>query len=196
MKPRKKLLLFISPLILVLSFAATAQASTIALTPSSPGVIGGVCVGNEPACVYTAFGLLDNGSLVLYYKGDLGNADQGSFEAYYDTLFTSTPTDPSNATITWVGTAPNFITCPACYLVIKDGIGHTPPYYFYNLSTWNGMDTIELTGFWPNGGAISHVSIWGVAESQLQLVPEPASLILLGMGLVLVAGRLRRRLVA
>lgn len=190
----RRLLLFISSLVLVLSFASTTQASTITLTPSSPGMMGGTCVGNEPACVYAAFLLVNNGSLVLYYKSNVGGVDEGSFADDYDTLFANSTTDPSDATISWLGLGT--ITCPACYLVIKDGSGHTPDYYFYDLSTWNGIDTLALEGFWPNGGAISHVSIWGAETSALQPVPEPGTLLLLGTGLLLVARRMRRHPVA
>jgi hypothetical protein len=44
---------------------------------------------------------------------------------------------------------------------------------------WDGMEILELTGFWPNQGAISHVSLYGNRQS----VPEPATMLLLGTGI-------------
>ncbi|MBA3590458.1 PEP-CTERM sorting domain-containing protein [Methylibium sp.] len=47
-----------------------------------------------------------------------------------------------------------------------------------------------MTGFWPNGGAISHVSIWGREADST--VPEPGTLALVGLALGAV-GVLRRK---
>jgi hypothetical protein len=53
---------------------------------------------------------------------------------------------------------------------------------------WNGTDDLEINDFWPAGGAISHLSLYGTRTS----VPEPATLSLLAVGM-LGAGVLRRR---
>lgn len=192
-----KRLLLVTPLATVLSFATTSQAATITLTPGTAGVVGHDCAGlDEDACIYTALGVPDDGSTLLY-KDNVDSGEEGPFLAFYETVFANTETDPSDATIFWVG--PIAIGCPACYLVIKDGGGAPPAgeyeYYFYNLSAWNGTDTIELRSFWPTTGAISHVSIRGFRDGPLQpeLIPEPGGLILLGTGLVIVARRIRRR---
>jgi hypothetical protein len=94
------------------------------------------------------------------------------------TTFSNTATDPANALIDYIS-GPS-ITCPECYLAIKDG-NQTPSYYFFDLASWNGTDDIELQGFWPNQGAISHVSIWGKPSTS---VPEPGIVLLLGIGLL------------
>lgn len=58
---------------------------------------------------------------------------------------------------------------------------------------WNGTDDLLLRGFWPNQGAISHVSLYGTEGSSDNITPEPALLGLFGTALALVGARLRRR---
>jgi hypothetical protein len=178
------------------SMALSAQAAVINLDPTSPGIIGGDTLtpptgaaNCEPGCVYDAFGLANDGSLELLYKADVGSGDSGDFADSYNTVFSNTANDPSDATISYILGQPA-IVCPSCYLAIKDG-NATPSYYFYDLSGWDGVSDIVLTGFWPNGGAISHVSIWGLEQPQFD-VAEPATLGLLGLSL-LGFGLARRR---
>jgi hypothetical protein len=166
--------------------ASTASA-TIILTPSTSGVIGGYGYGPsncEPNCVYNTF---ETSNLSLLYKADVGGADSGSYAAFYDTQFLNSDTDPSGALISFLGGSS--ITCPSCYLAIKDG-NSSPGYYFFNLAAWDGQEDISLANFWPQRGAISHVSIWGTSTPTS--VPEPATMGLLGLGL-LALGLGRRR---
>ena len=123
----------------------------------------------------------------LLYKGETDDADSGLFAASYDTVFSNTPGDPSDALISFVGGSA--IACPACYLAIKDG-DQQPSYYFYDLAAWDGTESLLLEDFWPQQGAISHVSIWGAGARQD--VAEPATVALVGLAL-LAAGAMRRR---
>lgn len=81
----------------------------------------------------------------------------------------------------------NFSVSGSIYMVVKDG-NQIPMWYIFNLTGWNGVDDLELTGFWPNNGNISHIGLFGNARQ----VPEPGTLLLLGLGLVGLAG-LRRK---
>lgn len=165
------------------------QAQALLLTPSTSGVIAGAAYGPtncEPGCVEKVF---DAEKLTLLYKAEAGTTvyEEGLFAPFYKTEFLNSPTDPSGAQIT--NSLVAWITCVECYLAIKDG-NQSPGYYFYDLSGWNGKETITLADFWPKQGAISHVSIWGDRQS----VPEPGTLSLLGAGLLVAAFGTRRKL--
>lgn len=171
-----------------LSLALSAPAQAILLGPgdmvTNPAITGpSNC---EPDCIPAA----GSGAFELLYKQDVGaGSDSGSFAASYETTFANTPGDPADAYIRYVsGPA---ITCGVCWLAVKDG-NHEPIYYFFDLGAagWNGTDTIELLGFWPAGGAISHVAIWGRPDTN---VPEPGTLGLLGLGLAGLGFAARRR---
>lgn len=187
-----------APFVVVLAGAMAGPAqATIVLNPSSPGMIGANlgAANCEPGCIYTTFGLTNapgsEDDLVLYYKADVGGSDSGTFAASYLTTFANTATDPEDALIQYISGAS--IDCPECYLAIKDG-NQNPSYYFYDLAAWDGTETISLQDFWPQQGAISHISIWGREDGGggQQEIPEPATLALVGLGL-LAAGSLRRR---
>tara|TARA_Y100001001_G_scaffold156853_1_gene174178 strand:- start:1397 stop:1870 length:474 start_codon:yes stop_codon:yes gene_type:complete len=126
-------------------------------------------------------GIFGTSDLTLLYKSDYDNgAESGTFANFYSTNFSG---DPNNAYVTWDG--PDYILCPECYLVVKDG---KEPQYLFGLASWGGMDNLDLEGFYPNKGAISHVAIFG--KSVPVDVPEPGTLALFGLGLAgLIASR-------
>jgi len=135
------------------------------------------------------------GNLDELYKADVGNPDapatieSGSFAGNYTTTFSNDALDPADADIAYDG--PSAIGCSdsdPCYLVVKDG-NQDPIWYIFDISDWNGTDTIEMRGFWPLRGAISHVAIYGGGTTDM---PEPGTLGLLGLGLFGM-GLLRRR---
>ena len=130
-------------------------------------------------------------SLVELYKSDVSGSagigfDSLAFASSYDTLFSNSATDPQDALISYISGAT--ISCPECFLLLKGGAGE-PNWYLFDISFWNGTETLDLQGFWPQQGSISHVAIYGETSN----VPEPGTLALLGLGLL--GMNLRRRLI-
>jgi hypothetical protein len=173
--------------LLTMFLAGPAEADIIELTPSDT-----TCTTDNNSNL-NGTGVLDvvddcfgaTGPLSLLYKAEVGGTDSGTFSGAYDTTFTNTSTDPQDATILYLGGT--YMDCSACYLVVKDG-NQQPAQYFFDLSSWNGTDTIQLTGFWPYQGAISNIAIWGRATA----VPEPGTLLLFATALGLISLKPRR----
>jgi hypothetical protein len=178
-------------LVLVASLGLAAAASALPITPTSGDLNTTRWEGdqNSTPAILTAISPII-GSATELYKSNVGGPEEGPLAGSYDTTFTDTPSDPSGASILYVGGP---IVSPTAFLLVKDG-NQSPAWYLFNLTAlgWNGTDTLDLSGFWPNQGAISHVSLFGTRTS----VPdEGATLGLLGIGLVGIA-LLRRRLAA
>jgi len=174
---------------LALGLTAQSARADILLSPS-------VAACGSPECL-AAWGLeLDQptiegiiagyiGTAIELYKQDHDGAETGAAAGWYTTTFFDTPEDPSGASIVWDG--PGYITPPA-YLLVKDG-NQNPAWYLFNISNWNGQETIVLENFWPGPGAISHVSIYGGTA-----VPDGGMTLMLLGGVLVGLETLRRRL--
>ena len=192
----------VSVLILCGLLAFAPQANALLINPT-------ICAEDDPDCMWsgpetgqaTINGLIagiiygETGEYpVLQYKNDVDYEPDNALlplAGSYNTEYFNDPDDPEEATITWVpGTA--FIDPAApSWLLVKDG-NHDPGWYLFSLQClgWNGTDNLELVNFWPGRGAISHVAIYGSAMP----VPEPASIMLVGAGLLGLAAFTRKRL--
>ncbi len=170
--------------VMVLALCSTAQA--LILTPG-----GEFLSGNQTGTsaiesfLFTTYGI----DTTLAYKSNAGGGEEGPFAGDYMTTFIPSSGDAEGGSITWLG--PGYITDPG-YLLVKDG-NQEPAWYLFDIMSWNGKETIELQNFWPQQGAISHVSIYGGGESPPPPVPEPATMLLFGTGLVGLAGLARRK---
>jgi len=181
---KKKLSALVACLTLVVLASNSAMAS-FNLTPTSGLKLH---EGPETSNAAITAWLKTNGyTQPEIYKSNVGEDEEGDGAPYYDTTYFNSPSDPSDALIEWVVGQTKIV---ASHLVVKDGF-QSPGWYLFDISAWDGMEDIKLTGFWPQQGAISHISIYG----SLTAVPEPTSigLFLLGMGCVTGGSFIRRR---
>ena len=180
-----------------------SQAHALSVTPSfTPQYLENTITSALNAADVTSIATANfgfTGTLALAYKQDYGAGESGNAAPYYSTSFAAelSPGDgPSAGAITWNG--PLGIACPSCYMVVKDG-SNVPKQYVFDISGWNGTDTINFSGFWANtNGAISHVAIFNNLDPSGggggSLVPEPETYAMLLAGLGLVGFAARRKL--
>ena len=190
----------------VIGSQAQAVPIDITVTGSLTTTIDGVLCSTvtNPACwegssptnpkagdISSLVGVAD---LVSLYKADVGVpvVEEGPFTSSYKTTFSNTSTDPEDALIEYI--SGDSISCPECFLLVKDGAAHTPIWYVFDIGSWDGLGDIIITDFWPtlpdgtSGGAISHVEIFGNSSN----VPEPGMIGLLAIGLIGVVVARRR----
>ncbi len=161
-------------------------ASALLITPSDPLPIksGDQTSQKEINTIISDY----TGSLLALYKQDFGTngSEDGPFKSSYTTTFItedSKSDDFIGARIVYDG-GPSIMGTPL-YLLVKDG-NQKPAWYLFSLS-WDGKEKIELNDFWSGRGSISHFTIYGP-----KLVPEPTTMLLIGLGLLGVAGVRRR----
>lgn len=177
----RKALLVVGILAVSLAFVYNAQA--LLITPSTTPQWTGNQTSN--AQIETAIASTISPSSLLY-KSNVGSPEEGPLAANYTTSYFNSPTDPMDAQIKWDG---GYFVGPTAFLLVKDG-NHEPAWYLFQLTSlgWDGRETLYLNNFWPQQGAISHVALYGS-----RAVPEASTMLLLGAGLVAVAGIGRKK---
>jgi hypothetical protein len=178
-----RLLTCVAVLVAAALFSVDANASILGITPST-GVLNVTrWEGTDPQNpmaddIETITSFI--GELEELYKADVnpegGNPaiESGPFADSYTTTYSNPADDPSDALIEWDGGP--FISAPE-FLLVKGGAGLDPTWYIFDLGldalAWDGQMDIQLSGFWPQQGAISHIAIY--AEAGQFVVAEPAT---------------------
>jgi hypothetical protein len=162
------------------------QAQALIITPSDCSAMGGtiscqagIAANSNNQSDIDTWLAANYPTISELYKQDVGaGSDSGSLAGSYETTFLNSSTDPADADIDYI--SGDSVACPTCFLLVKDGRQEPANYWFDLSSVWNGTDTIELRNFWPNQGAISHVSLYSDGTP----VPEPSMIGLLAIGLI------------
>lgn len=168
-----------------LMFAALAtivlpiSASALSLTPGNAFLFWTQNGNTDANDVETLTGSLLQ--LTEQYKQNQGGNEEKPFAGSYSTTF---PQNLKGATITYDGSPDPIITGSEIWALAKGGSNHG--HYLWNISGWDGMEQIVMSGLWPNQGSVSHVSIF--SGGQGVRTPDGGSTVaLLGLGLALLA---------
>lgn len=190
------------------AFSINAQASTYSVTPCVDDGTSCFHVNitsniNDPTFLESLTGVAD---LQLLYKANEGSpvTESGTFFDNYETTFVYTVEDPLSEVLppTLEPTGANIthdtgeasISCPECFLIVKDGNAGNPSQYVIDIGDWDGLMTLALSNFWGGSliedipGSISNVAIWG----KVSPVPVPAAVWLFGTALLGFIGFSRR----
>jgi hypothetical protein len=138
--------------------ALAAAAHALTITPSTFPQVTGSDNSNLTASQIAT--LVGAPTLFELYKADVGSADSGLFANSYTTTYSNTASDPSDALIHYVGSPNPVPTAEPIYAYVKDGNAQ-PAFYVFTISGWNGTDDLVFDNFWPNQGAISHITLLG-----------------------------------
>lgn len=175
-------------MLVIAALAVNAGAAVVTLAPGDEitnGTIEGTGNFNPKADDVEGWLNLDF-DLTSCYK-DESDGEEGNLAGSYSTDIDFN-SDPSGGTISWDG---GDKVDGIAYLIVKNG-NHAPYWYVFDISVpgeWDGMMDIELSGFWPQGGAISHVEIVCGPSHE---IPTPAALPA-GLALLGLAAMRRRR---
>lgn len=180
----------LAALIVLAAVTTHANAAVVTLSPGDEitnGTIEGT--GNFNPKADDVEGWLNlNFDLTACYK-DESDGEEHSLAGSYSTDINFNA-DPSGGTISYDG-GPK--VDGSAYLVVKNG-NHADFWYVFDISVpgkWDGMMDIELSGFWLQGGAISHVEIFCGPGGDNE-IPTPAALPA-GLAMLGLAAVRRRR---
>jgi VPDSG-CTERM motif len=163
----------------------TLSVHAISFTPASPSLAFGE--EQSQSVINSLISDWASPSTLLYKSSPEDESpytatEEGSFSNSYNTTYGTLT--PASAIIAYTG--PTAIISNSVYVLMKGGNNkkgaNTNDWYFYNISSWNGTDSINFSNYFNgNQGKISHISIYGTPGVN---VPDGGStLALIGLAL-------------